>query len=377
MDKNILIIAGEPSGDTRAGELLREIKPLLPGIHFWGIGGDNMKREGAELIEHVSKLSMVGVWEVVKNLSKIKEQYKNVTGEVLKRKPAMAILIDYPGFNLKVASFLRKLNIPVVYYIIPQIWAWGGGRIKTIKKVVDKALVLFDFEEKLLKEAGIDCNFVGHPLLDAAPVSITDRAGEKETTIALLPGSRKSEIQSMFPVMLDAAENIHKKMENVRFIVAENSNIQKYLYDSLISGHDGLRISHVTNDIWSCLDRSDFAIVTSGTATLETAVMEKPMVISYRTSPLNAFLFRAFANVPYIGLVNIIAGREVAPEILQEDATPENISHKVLEIINDKGLMIRTKEELKKVKARLGDKGAARKAAGKISGFIKAKGLLA
>ncbi|MFQ5952344.1 MAG: lipid-A-disaccharide synthase [Candidatus Omnitrophota bacterium] len=375
MNNNILIIAGEPSGDIRAGELIRELKKLLSGVSFWGIGAGRMEQEGVELIEHVSKLSIVGVWEAIKSLSKIREQYKNVTEEVLKRKPALAILVDYPGFNLKIASFLHKLDIPVVYYIIPQIWAWGGGRIKTIKKVVDKALVLFDFEEKLLKEAGIDCSFVGHPLLDAAPVSITDRAGKEGTAIALLPGSRKTEILSMFPVMLDAAENINKEIKNAHFVVAENSNIEKELYDSAISGHDKLRISRVTDNTWSCLDRSDFAIVTSGTATLETAVMEKPMVISYRTSPLTAFLFRTFASAPYIGLVNIMAGREVAPELLQEDATPENLSRKVLEIISDKGLMIRIKEELKKVKARLGDKGAAKKAAQKISEFIKAKGL--
>lgn len=375
MDGNILIIAGEPSGDARAGELLKELREKLPDTSFWGIGGDSMEREGAHLTEHISNLSIVGVWEAVKNLSKIRTQYKNITEHIRQRKPVLAILIDYPGFNLRLASFLHRMGIPVIYYIVPQVWAWGAGRIKSLKKHVDKALVLFNFEKKLLDEAGINCKFVGHPLLDTAPLSITARDQGEGFTIALLPGSRKSEILSMFPVMLNAAENILKDRKNTRFIVAENSNVDKALYDSAISNHTGLPVDRVRDDTWGCLDKCDFAMVTSGTATLETAIMEKPMVVSYRTSPLTAFLFRAFANTTHIGLVNIVAGREIAPELLQEDATPEKLSQKILEIMDDKGQALIIKEELKKVKIKLGGKGAARKAAEEIADFIKTRDL--
>ncbi|MGB2631019.1 MAG: lipid-A-disaccharide synthase [Candidatus Omnitrophota bacterium] len=375
MAKNILIIAGEPSGDIRAGEVVKELKKLLPGTSFWGIGGDSMEEQGVELIEHVRRLSIVGVWEAIKKLPTIHRQYQNVVENIRTRKPALAILVDYPGFNLKTAAFLHSENIPVVYYIIPQVWAWGQGRIKLLKQYVDKALVLFDFEEKLLKSYGIDCEFVGHPLLDGIPAQ-NEQAGRAGIfTIALLPGSRKSEILSMFPVMLDTAEKICQKRKDVGFVVAENSNIDAKLYDSALSGHRSLDVRRVKDNTFKCLDQSDFAIVTSGTATLETAVMEKPMVISYRTSFMTAFLFHLFVKAPHIGLVNIIAGKEVVPEILQEKLSPESLSRKVLEIINDDKRMLEIKEELKKVKTALGEKGASSKAAGAIYDLIKNRGL--
>ncbi len=375
MKKNILIIAGEPSGDMRGGEVLGELKKLLPDVSFWGIGGDRMEREGVELIEHVRKLSIVGVWEAVKKLSIIREQYRNVIDNVRKRKPTLAILVDYPGFNLKLARFLHRSNIPVVYYIVPQVWAWGSWRIRSLKNYVDKALVLFDFEQRLLKEHGIDCEFVGHPLVDKAPSPITPdhpstSLGTGELTIALLPGSRESEILNMLPTMLDAAEKIRECREDARFIVAENSNVGRALYDSALARHGGLSISRLTDDTFACLDRCDFAIVTSGTATLETAIMEKPMVIVYRTSPLTYVLARAFKRTPFIGLANIIAGKEIAPELLQKDLTPEKLSGKTLEIINDDSRMRQATEELRKVKHSLGEKGASRRAAEAISRLV-------
>lgn len=375
MNSNILIIAGEPSGDMRAGELLKELKSLLPGVSFWGIGGDCMKRKGVDLIEHVSNLSIVGVWEAIRNLGKIRRQYKNLTDSIQKRKPAMAILVDYPGFNLKIAGFLHRMNIPVIYYIIPQVWAWGEGRIRSIKERVDKALVLFRFEEKLLNESGINCKFVGHPVVDTAPLSIADRDEEEDLIIALLPGSRESEILNIFPVMLDAAENVRKKLKNVSFVVAENSNVDKALYDSAISGHKDLNILRVTDNTWDCLNKCDFAVVTSGTATLETAIMEKPMVIVYRAAALTIMLARCFVKIPLVGLANIVAGREVVPELIQEDATPERLTQEVLEITGDSSRMARIKNELRKIKILLGEKGAAKRAAKEIHDFIKAKGL--
>ena len=377
MNRNILIITGEPSGDLRAGELLKELKDLLPNTSFWGIGGDHMSRQSVELIEHIRRLSLVGVWEVIKNLSRIRKHYKNVIRNIQKRKPDLAILIDYPGFNLRVAGFLHAENIPVIYYVIPQVWAWGTHRTKALKRFVDKALCLFKFEEEFLKRAGIDCEFTGHPLLDKIPSAapLGPHAGRGLFTIALLPGSRKSEILSMFPVMLRAAEKIHARRKDVRFIVAENSNIDRALYDPALAAHSDLEISRFTDDTLTCLDRCDFAIVTSGTATLETAIMEKPMVIVYRTAPLTYLIYRLFIRIPFLGLANIIAGEEVAPELLQGDCTAEKLCRKVLEITGDDSLMRSMKDKLRKVKHSLGEKGASRRAAEAISRFIKEKGL--
>jgi lipid-A-disaccharide synthase len=377
MNNNILIIAGEPSGDIRGGELLSELKGLLPETSFWGIGGDRMKDEGVELIEHVQNLSIVGVWEAIKDLSRIREQYKQVAENVKKRKPSLAILIDYPGFNLKIASFLHREKIPVVYYIIPQVWAWGQSRVKSIKKNIDKVLVLFNFEKEFLARFGINAEFVGHPLLESVPEKTEKKEDPSSLSIALLPGSRESEIKNLLPVMAGAAERISRYKEDVSFIVAENSNIDSSLYDSILSKYEKLHLTRIKDNTFEALSKSDFAVVTSGTATLETAVMEKPMVITYRTSFLTATLFRLFVRAPYIGLANIVAGKEVAPEILQEDATPENLSKKVLEMINDEQEMLNIKGELRKVKEALGEKGAAKKAANAINQYIEKKDLLA
>ncbi len=373
MKKNILIITGEPSGDMRAGELIRELKEFLPDISFWGIGGDRMRAQNVELIEHIQHFSLVGAWEVVKNLSRIRRHYKNLIRNIRKRKPDLAILIDYPGFNLRVARFLHSEKIPVIYYIIPQVWAWGRHRLKSLKRFVDKALVLFKFEEHFLKQAGIDCEFVGHPLLDNITSSGGPAARSGAFTIALLPGSRKNEILGIFPVMLEAAEKIHGQRKDVQFVVAENSNVDKSLYDSALAGHGGLTVSRFTNDTFTCLDRCDFAMVTSGTATLETAIMEKPMVIVYRAAFLTYVLFRLFMRIPFIGLANIIAGEEVAPELLQGNCTSEKLYRKVLEITGDDSRMRSMKSKLREVKRSLGERGASRKAAETISRFIEEK----
>lgn len=375
MAKNILIITGEPSGDAHAGELVRELKAMLPDVSFWGIGGDRMEQQGVELIEHVRNLSIVGILEALKNLHKIRKQYKKVIVAIREKKPELAILVDYPGFNLRLASFLHSKNIPVVYYIIPQVWAWGRGRIKALKKSVDKALVLFDFEEILLKKAGMDCEFVGHPLIDKAPLPSPPgekpQSGDSALSIALLPGSRKSEISNMLPVMLDAAEKIREVRRNVRFVVAENLNVDKNLYDSALEGHEELAVSRLSDNTFKCLEQSDFAMVTSGTATLEAAIMEKPMIITYRALLLNTVIFRAIVKIPFIGLANIIAGEKIVPELLQKDATPDKLARTALDVLDDPRLMELTKDKLRKVRFSLGKKGASRRAAEAVKRFLE------
>ncbi len=373
MKHNILIIAGEPSGDMRAAELVKELKKMVPGAIFWGVGGDLSAAEGVELVEHIKNLSIMGIWEAVKKLPQIRAQYKALTEEVLKRNPDLAILVDYPGFNLKMARFLHSENIPVAYYIIPQVWAWGAGRVKALKKYVDRCMVLFNFEKDFLEARGATATFAGHPLVDKAAehtrISREKASGDK-CSIALLPGSRKNEVRSLLPVMLAAADRIALKKKNVRFVCAETSSLDKELYDRIFDEHKTIEISRVTDNTFAVLDESDFAMVTSGTATLEAALMGTPMIVTYRTSLLTAYLSRLVIDVNYLGLVNLIAKKEICPELLQEDATPKKISAKVLEILGDPSKIDLMKKELKHVRDALGEKGAARTAAAAICDLI-------
>jgi len=364
MKNNILIIAGEPSGEIRGSELIRELKKLLPEASFWGIGGDNMEKLGVELIGHIRDFSIVGIWGVIKNLGKIRKQFRAVTSEAEKRGPSLAILIDYPGFNLRLAEILTNKGIPVVYYVIPQVWAWGAHRVKTLKKYVAKAIVLFGFEKPFLEGKGVNSVFVGHPLLDACPILKTDaRTG---MTIALLPGSRKNEIKSLFPPILEAARVISRKLKNVSFVLAKSSNIPEVMYEKELSKYRDLAVSCFKDSTFDALNNSDFAIVASGTATLETAIMEKPMVIIYKSTIITYLLARRIMRIRFLGLANLIAGREIVPECLQNDATGEKIAGKLLEIIEDPSLAAKTRQELRKVKAALGEKGAARRAAEEV-----------
>jgi len=377
MNKNILMISGEPSGDMRGGELAKELKKLLPEISLWGIGGDSMAGVGVALSEHIREFSFVGAWEVLCNLSKIRKQFKNLTKLIIKNKPFAAILIDYPGFNLRIARFLHKNKIPVIYYIIPQVWAWGAHRVNHLRDYVDKALVLFKFEEDFLNTRHVNCEFVGHPLIDAfsqRPPQ-TENPSSNRFRIALLPGSRKQEIQKLLPVMLETAEKISFKKENVSFIIAENSNVDKALYDSFVSRYAHMAISRVTNDTFTALIQSDFAIVTSGTATLEAALLEIPMIVTYKAAFITSVLYHLVNKAPFLGLVNIAAGKEIVPELLQNDATSDKLSSKTLEIILSPSKMNNIKKALRKVSLSLGEKGAASRAAQSIVQFLREKHL--
>jgi lipid-A-disaccharide synthase len=335
-----------------------------------------MARECVALTDHIRNLSIVGVWEAVKNLGKIRSQYARLTEEIKTRKPSLAILIDYPGFNLKVAHFLKKENVPVIYYVVPQVWAWGEWRVKELRENVAKCLTLFSFEEQFLRDRGVTADFVGNPLLDAAPENtVTAHDG---FTIALLPGSRKSEISSLFPLMLSAAEIIKASRKDVKFILAESSNVPPEMYAGGLSLHPSLAIERMKDATYKALALSDFVIVASGTATLETAVMEKPMAVVYKVTLLTEVLFKMISKLRLVSLVNIIAGvREIVPEFTQRHkAFPEKIARGTLDVINDESRMEEMRSELRKVKKTLGPKGASKRAAEAIAIFAREKKLL-
>ena len=375
--KKILIIAGEPSGDLHAANLVRDLKSLDPNLRFFGLGGYLSKEAGVDTIFDISKLALVGLSEVLKNIFTIGKIYKGILRRIDQEIPDLAILIDYPGFNLRLAKELRKRSIPVVYYISPQIWAWGRDRINIIKKCVTKMIVFFKFEEELYKTSGVDVTFVGHPLLDTVKASLakdealrTYNLSEGKITIALLSGSRTTEIKTLLPIMIRTAKIINSRLRNTQFIIARYPSLPAELYENAVRD-SGLDIRIVSGDIYNVIAASDFAIVTSGTATLETAIIGTPLVIVYKAKLLTYVIYKFVVTISFLGIVNIIAGREIAPEFLQYDATPQNIADTIVPILLNKNKLKTMREELGSVRSSLGAPGAGMRAAQAIMPLLK------
>ena len=371
--KNALIVAGETSGDIHASNLIKNLKALSPNLHFYGIGGKRMEEAGVELVERMEHLSIIGILEVLFKLRHIHLAYKKIMEKARKTPPDIVILIDYPGFNLTLAKALDKMGHRIIYYITPQVWAWGKSRIKTIKKCIDKALVIFKFEEDLFKKHGVEAVFVGHPLLDRKlPSEKPDKKAAgldpEKTTVALLPGSRESEVSNTLRLMLKSADLMLKE-KPLQFILLKSSGVKDTTYDEILK-NTKLPIASLKDDSYGCLSLSDFVFTSSGTATLESAIMERPMLITYRTSFLTSILFKFFADTRFIGLVNIIAKREIVPEVLQYDANPKNLSSAILSILSSDEKQKRQITALREVKATLGTPGASLRAAHIINAYL-------
>lgn len=378
--KKILIIAGEASSDMHAANLVRDIKALDKDISFSGLGGDRMQHSGVRLLENIVHLAFIGPGGLFKHYLKLKKIYNSLCKHIDADVPDCAILIDYAEFNLIVAKKLKSVGVPVIYYISPQVWAWGLWRVKNIKRFVDKMLVLFKFEKELYKSHGIDAVFVGHPLLDI--VKPTDQKvdilknfnlSENTKVVGILPGSRKSEIKNILPIMLDSCSLILKKSVQsmrIEFILPLAPTIEKSYIKEMID-RSSLKIRVVEDYTHNALSVCDCAMVASGTATLETALLGVPMVIIYKTGLLTYLLTRTLIRLPYIGLVNVVAGKKIVPEFLQYEARPEKISQYILKLLKDKNLAGSIKEKLLRVKESLGESGASRRAASEVVSFLQ------
>ena len=371
-----MIIAGEASGDLQAANLLKSLKSINPNIEAFGMGGKKMSSEGAEMIYDITDLAVVGFFEVLKYLGTFKKIFEKLAGLLETRKPDAVILVDYPGFNLRFAKTAKEKNIPVIYYISPQIWAWGENRIHEIKKCVDKMIVIFGFEENIYKEAGVKVSFVGHPFLDIVkPVWKKDETikishlKHDSIKIALMPGSRKKEVEKHLPSMLRACEIIKNKIPNAEFIISRIKELDQGLYNKIIR-RSAIKPHSLDNKPYEVMDIADLVIVSSGSATLEIAIMEKPMVIIYKTSFLTWLLAKNLIKIPDIGLVNIVAGQRIVPELMQFNATPENMAKEALDILNNHKRIHEIKENLRKVKSKLGETGASSRAAHAIYKFL-------
>lgn len=364
----LYLIAGEASGDLHGSNLMRELKNLKPDIDFRCWGGDLMKQQGGILVKHINELAFMGFVEVVMNLRTVLKNLALCKRDILSYKPDAVILIDYPGFNLKIAKFLHNLQIPVIYYISPQIWAWKQSRVKIIRKVVDKMMVILPFEKDFYEKHGVEVEFHGHPLLDALNRSHFEPvvADDGKPVVALLPGSRRQEILHVLPQMVAVVP----RFPDVRFVIAGVDSHGADFYRSITGNLD---IPVIMGRTYDLLKQAKAALVTSGTATLETALIGTPEVVCYRGGNISYQIALRLIKVKYISLVNLIMDRPVVKELIQDELNVENLSRELNLLLNDTPERKSLLEDYDELRLKLGGDGASRRAAASILDFVKGK----
>ncbi len=371
MNDKLMIIAGEVSGDLHGASLICELRKRNKNISIYGIGGDKMKDAGMEVVYHINKMAFLGFVEVVKHIPFVKQVQKDLI-EIIKEKNIKdVVLIDYPGFNLNFAKKLKALNVKVIYYISPQIWAWGAGRIKKIKKLVDKMIVLFPFEEEMYKKENINVEFVGHPLLERiseynflSKEDFYNKFGLDETKeiLLILPGSRNNEVVKILPEAFAAAKKLAKEF-NLQIVIAGSTNIDDEIFRKLNLSGSYKIIKGFTYDL---MRQAKIGIIKSGTSTLEAGLFELPSVIVYRTSYLSYLIGKNLIKIKDIAMANIISGERVLPELIQNDVTNDLIYSECKTILSNENLYSSIKEKLKNIKTKLGTIGASGRAADSI-----------
>jgi len=338
--KSLLVIAGEDSGDMHAADVIRALKERRPDLTFWGIGGDKLRAEGVELLHDTREMDVLGIAEVLKRYPFFKRTFNEVLAEADKRKPDAALLVDYPGFNLRLARELKKRGIKVLYYVCPQVWAWNRGRIPKMAEIIDRLMVIFPFEVDVFKGVDLKVDFVGHPMVDElrefrekAPEPLPWNGKKK---IALLPGSRKQEIIYILPRLLETAQLMEQSRPDVSFLIPVPER-RLALVESVLqkAGKAPLNISIVTGRAREVLKQADAAFVASGTATLEAALLRCPTVLVYRGSFLNYLFARALIRIPWLGIANIVSGKEIMPERLQQLMRPLELAATIDPLMND------------------------------------------
>lgn len=341
MKKSILIVAGEVSGDLHAAKVVEAVQARSPDTVFWGLGGDDMRAAGVDLLQHTDQMSVMGIAEVLKHYRFLKSVFNQVLDEVDRRKPDAALLVDYPGFNLRLAAELKKRGVKVYYYICPKVWAWNKKRIPKMARIIDRLMVVFPFEVELFKETGLQVDFVGNPLVAqinaffATPPQ--DLAWGSSRRIALLPGSRKQEILRILPAILAAAKQLEAEFPDVSFMIASPNERIEALVNEQINQYAERpsRLAVVCGHARELMRQADAAIVTSGTATLETALIGTPQIIVYKTSAATYWFARTVLTIRHIGLVNIVAKRTVCPELIQQDASPRAMADALAMLLAD------------------------------------------
>jgi lipid-A-disaccharide synthase len=377
--KKVMMVTGEASGDLHGAHLMEAVQRIDPGIQFSGMGGEALKRAGMNLLYHNQSLSVVGITEVLLKLRSIQKTLSGLKQFLERERPDLLILIDFPDFNLRLAKFAHQRGIPVLYYISPQVWAWRPGRVRLIARWVKKMVVFFPFEVPIYKAAGVDVECVGHPLLDVVKPALPKEETAKQLgldpgkpVLGLLPGSRSQELERLLPVLLDTARLLHQEIPDLQFVIPlapglTRTSVSRWMNNAWVP------VKLAEGQTYDVMNLSDLLIMASGTATLEAAILEKPMVIIYKVSSLSYWIGRALVRVKHIGLVNLVAGKGIAPELIQKDASPERIAREALRILTDPNLRQGMTESITQVRKNLGEPGAVQRAARIVTSMLDDK----
>ncbi|MEW6685484.1 MAG: lipid-A-disaccharide synthase [Candidatus Edwardsbacteria bacterium] len=364
----IMIVAGEASGDLHGSFLVKELKKLNQDIEIFGIGGERLQDEGVELLYHIKEMSVVGFFEVIRYLPFFYQVLQKLKKVLRKYRPNLLILIDYPGLNLRLAKIAKTEGIPILYYISPQVWAWGKNRLKKIAQTVNKMVVVFPFEKEIYQKAGVDVEWTGHPLLDVVKVKLSKEdffsrfsVDKKYPLLGFLPGSRREEVKRMLPIMLKTAEKIKEDIPNLQLCLGLAPQVKKEVENILKKSSLEIRI--VSDFIYEMMQYATLLLVASGTATLEAGILGTPMVILYKTSFFSWLIAKKLVKVKHIGLVNIVAGKRIIPEFLQYDAQPGAIALMAQMLLLEGRPREVVTKELRQIRKKLGEAGASRRAA--------------
>jgi lipid-A-disaccharide synthase len=366
----VMIVAGEASGDLHGSHLVAAMKQLAPDLSLCGMGGRELRRQGVDILYDAAAMAVVGLVEVIAHLGDIRAARKILVDELQKHPPNLLILIDYPDFNLLLAQKARQLGIPIFYYISPQVWAWRSGRVKKIGAIIDRMAVILPFEKEFYHQRGVEVDYVGHPLLDSVRRTMSreefcrlHQIKPDNILLGILPGSRKKEIRAMLPVFLEAAQRMTEIHDNLTILLPLAPGLTRE--DLLACGLDkapvGVKV--IAEDRYDLMASCDLAVAASGTVTLELAILDVPMVVAYKVSPLTWFVGNMLVKVDFAALVNLIAGREVVSELMQHEATAGKISAALQDILPGSMKRQDMLKDLAEVRRKLGGGGASMRAA--------------